>query len=203
MGTTIITGAFTLAGVILGFALDWLRASAERRRADARELADLIAQLRDTVGTLRDLGRIFHGWSEAMPGGDVPPPGLVKAALDTTSAPMDTITALTRRIAITGGGRYQAAAGEVRRATEALPPLMLRPGPGYGERDSQLGAALDALGAIFDPPARAHTAHPAGQAEAQAPGKGRRRDHSGGMARVGPGRPRLAQWRDRDGQSLG
>jgi hypothetical protein len=152
MVTTIVTGAFTLAGVVLGFALDWLRASAERRRADARELADLIAQLRDTAGTLRGFGRILHDWSEPMAGA-APLPGLVKAALQTTSAPMDAMTALTRRVVITGGRRYEAAAGEVRRAMEALPALMLRPGPGYAERDRELGAALDALYAILDQPA--------------------------------------------------
>jgi hypothetical protein len=137
-----------------GAALEWLRGNADRRRADGRELADLIVQLRDTVATFRGFGNILHTWSEAVEPGDAPQPWLVKAALETTGPPMDAITALTRRIAVIGGGRYEAAAAGVRRALEALPPHMLRPGPGYGERDGELAAALGALYLIFDQPAR-------------------------------------------------
>ncbi len=161
MGTAIVAGVFTLAGVILGTALEWLRGNADRRRADARELADLIAQLRDAVGTFRSFGSVLHTWSEAAVPGDAPQPGLVKAALETTGPPMDAITALTRRIAVTGGGRYEAAAAGVRRAMEALPPHMLKSGPGYAERDGELVAALDALCLIFDPPARPRRIRPA------------------------------------------
>jgi len=82
MGTAIVAGVFTLAGMILGTALEWLRGNAERRRADARELADLIAQLRVAVGTFRGFGGILHTWSEAVTPGDAPQWGLVKAALE-------------------------------------------------------------------------------------------------------------------------
>ncbi len=158
MGIAIVAGVFTLAGVILGTALEWLRGNADRRRADGREPADLIAQLRDAVGTFRGFGGILHDWSEAVAPGDAPQWGLLKAALETTSPPMDAITALTRRIAVTGGGRYEAAAARVRRGMEALPPHILKPGPGYGERDGELAAALDVLYLVF-PPRHARPRH--------------------------------------------
>ena len=45
MNPAVITGAFTLGGVVIGGALDWVRASLSGRRAAARERDELIAAI--------------------------------------------------------------------------------------------------------------------------------------------------------------
>src|SRR5438270_516263 len=45
MDTAVITGAFTLGGVVIGGGLDWVRASLAARRAAARERDELIAAI--------------------------------------------------------------------------------------------------------------------------------------------------------------
>jgi hypothetical protein len=69
----IITGIFTLAGTVLGAGLDWLRGAAAQRKADARELQELTAQLSSTC---RALTAAAMAWASDLKGSTTPGPRL-------------------------------------------------------------------------------------------------------------------------------
>jgi hypothetical protein len=127
MDTAVVTGAFTLGGVALGTALNWLNSAVEGRRTAARERDELVvamgaacAQLLAEAHTWRVLDRPGSKLRQAAY-------GVLESEARRPFAVGDDVTAVARQLmasAAVNGLRYLFPVGVAERLRAVLLPLM-------------------------------------------------------------------------------